>query len=540
MDTNIARIEAGAVRTPSVPARPIPQAADADERYHDVIVMPVQDAGAAQLGQKMTEARQLLADVGGTVQRDLKHASGLVARIPAGSEAALAARGLNVIEDRPVLLLPDPAKQQQGDLESREAGGEDTAATGPAESLYSAGTYTGKGVGIAILDSGVAAHPDLDGRVVAFADAVEGRHRPFDGFGHGTHVAGDAAGSGKLSGGRFRGPAPEASIVGIRVIGEDGGDRLSDAVDGIVSGLEWMVANKDRYGIRVANLSLGLPLIPDREDYYGRPTALYDPIGKAINEAVDAGITVVVAAGNSGEEGYGSIAESPAINPNVITVGALDTRGTATPRDDEVAPFSSRGPTPEGLTKPDVIAPGVNVMSLNSPGSDLEQMNLQSAELKDQIAQMSDRQLYNMAARMVMAGMAPRAILRVPMDQLRETLYQSIHTHPMAGRLGDSPAYIAMDGTSMASPIVAGVVADMIQANPDLAPQQVKEILMKTARPLPGEKAFSQGAGVVDPKAAIDMAEHMRGIPAQHYAVPAPQETPRRRGFWERMFGRAS
>lgn len=373
---------------------------------------------------------------------------------------------------------------------------------------------TGRGVGIAIIDSGVYPHPDLGDRLVAFVSAT-GNRRPADELGHGTHVAGDAAGSGAASGGRLRGPAPEANIIGIQVLnGEETEQRISDAIENVVSGIEWMTEHKDQYNIRVANLSLGLPLIPKPAGYsifggYG-PEVLYDPIGAAINRAVASGITVVAAAGNSGSE-PGTIAETPAINENVITVGALDTRGTADRRDDGVAEFSSRGPTPDGRIKPDILAPGVNIMAPNSPGSAIEMQNEQMAQMKEQIAEASPRQLLQLAVALVENGMAPPQILDLHPEQLREMLLEGMQAHDTSGRLPGGAAYMAMDGTSMASPIVAGVVAAMIEANPELQPAEVKEILKATADKLPGVRSTEQGAGVIDGPEAVNVAARLRG-----------------------------
>lgn len=429
-------------------------------------------------------------------------------------------------------------------------GSTDERALGPMESLPYEMPYTGKGVGIAIIDSGIAPHPDLQGRIVAFVDAVDGSRRPVDPLGHGTHVAGDAAGSGAASGGRFRGASPGANLIGIRVLdGSLEGDSVEQAIDSVVAGLEWMVENKERYNIRVANLSLGLPLLEmRRRGLFETGRQLLDPIKHAIDQAVGAGIVVVVAAGNDGERGYGSIDATPATNPSVITVGALDTHGTPPSGDDEVAPFSSRGPTPDGRRKPDVIAPGANVMSLNAPGSELEQLNLQQAEAQQMLASMSDRELARYATRLVYAGMLPEQILYMPVDQLREVLAQSAQPHQMAVRMGNSAAYIAMDGTSMASPIVAGICANVIEANPDLTPAQVKQILMKTARPLRGEDEYAQGAGVVDAQAAVALALKMRQYPSGRYdlrgqapveRMEQPMPAEQKPSMWERLFGRA-
>jgi subtilisin family serine protease len=372
---------------------------------------------------------------------------------------------------------------------------------------------TGRGVGIAIVDSGLFPHPDLADRLVAFHSPALGTSRPQDPLGHGTHVAGDAAGDGKMSGGSIKGPAPGAHLIGIQVLGgEESEGRLSEVIDNLTSGLHWMVQNKDRYNIRVANLSLGIPLLEQDQGLLGllglAPQTLYDPIAAAVNQAVAAGITVVAAAGNEGSE-PGTIAASPAINDKVITVGALDTEGTPERHDDRVAEFSSRGPTPDGRLKPDLVAPGVNILAPNSPGSSIEQQNAQIAELRQEVASMRPRELRELASMLVESGMAPPRLLQLGPEELRQMLLEGLQVHPTVGRLGDGAAYMAMDGTSMSSPIVAGVVAAMLEANPRLTPAQVKEILKATADRLPGVRSTDQGAGVLDAREAVETAARL-------------------------------
>jgi serine protease AprX len=240
------------------------------------------------------------------------------------------------------------------------------------------------------------------------------------------------------------------------------------------------------------------------------PQTLYDPIGAAINQAVASGITVVAAAGNEGSE-PGTIAASPGINPNVITVGALDSEGTRERGDDHVAEFSSRGPTPDGQIKPDVVAPGVNIIAPNSPGSMIEQQNAQIAMLREQVAVMDERQLAELAYTLVESGMAPPQLLQLGAEELRQMLLEGLQVHPTMGDLGRGAAYMAMDGTSMASPIVAGVVAAMVEANPRLTPAEIKEILKATADKLPGVRSTEQGAGVIDAPEAVAVAARLAG-----------------------------
>ncbi|OKP98284.1 S8 family peptidase [Paenibacillus sp. P46E] len=218
---------------------------------------------------------------------------------------------------------------------------------------------TGKGINIAVLDTGVFPHPDLVrpvNRIVAFKDFINHRKRPYDDNGHGTHITGDAAGNGWLSKGKYRGPAPEAGIVGVKVL-----DINGDGYDStIIKGIEWCVAQRKRLKLRILSMSFGGPVTTSCKD---------DLLCQAVEKAVKAGLIVVIAAGNSGP-GRKTI-ESPGISPSAITVGAVDDRRTLTPKDDRITFYSSRGPAPCGKIKPDIVAPGESVISLRAPGSQL-------------------------------------------------------------------------------------------------------------------------------------------------------------------------
>ena len=233
----------------------------------------------------------------------------------------------------------------------------------------------GAGVGVAVIDSGITSwHDDLtyhgtssavrtkaDQRVVAFADFVNGRTSPYDDNGHGTHVAGTIAGNGYDSSGARAGIAPEAHLVGLKVLDENGRGVISD----VIAALEWAIANKNAYNIRVANLSVGAAVT---ESYWT------DPLTLAAKRAVDAGIVVVAAAGNLGknklgQSQYGGIT-APGNAPWVLTVGAYSHEGTLRRNDDVVAAYSSRGPSAIDFeAKPDVVAPGTGVVSLSDPAS---------------------------------------------------------------------------------------------------------------------------------------------------------------------------
>ena len=238
-----------------------------------------------------------------------------------------------------------------------------TEATGAQQvwaGLEQVGRYTGRGIGIAMIDSGLTETGPLRGRVAVHVDFVDGaRGAGRDFYGHGTHIAGIMAGNSGVPGG-FRGMAPGAHIINLRVLAADGSGQSSDVIEAI----DWTIENKARYGIRVLNVSLGHPAIEAAAD---------DPLVQAVERAVRAGIVVVCSAGNlgkhpvTGQPIIGAI-NSPGNSPSVITVGALNTKGTPQRSDDEVASYSSRGPTyGDGFVKPDLVAPGNRIVSLAAP-----------------------------------------------------------------------------------------------------------------------------------------------------------------------------
>jgi subtilisin family serine protease len=335
----------------------------------------------------------------------------------------------------------------------------------------------GSGVGIAMVDSGVTAwHDDLTGpgqvgqRVVRFVDFVNHRQAPYDDYGHGTHVAGILAGNGTDSQGEWTGMAPGANLVALKVLDENGDGYVSDVIDAI----EYAIAHRAELNIRVMNVSVA-----------AEPTESYmtDPLTLAAWRAVDAGIVVVAAAGNLGRDAagntlYGRIT-APGNAPWVLTVGASMMRGA----EETVAPFSSRGPTPfDFAPKPDLLAPGVGLVSLSEPGS---------------------------------------------------TLYQS---RPQSRRWGSidtaAPPYFAMSGTSMAAPVVSGTIALMVEANPRLTPMAVKGILQFTALWQPAWNTLAQGAGFLNARGAVTLASQLRmddsAIPLSipHSPLPIQSEVP--------------
>jgi len=290
----------------------------------------------------------------------------------------------------------------------------------------------GEGATIAILDTGIAPHADLESRIVAFVDFINGRPKPYDDNGHGTHCAGCAASSGKSSNGLYRGIAPKAKLVGVKVLGKYGESNLSQ----VIQGIEWCIKNKDKYNIRIISLSLGSST---------QLSHLDDPLCLITEMAWKNGIVVVAAAGNEGP--YPQTISSPGNHPTIITVGATDDRRTPYPHDDQVAIFSSRGPTRDGYTKPDILAPGTNIISLRSKNSFLDTWLVQN-------------------------------------------------------RVNDH--YFRLSGTSMSTPIVSGVVALMLTKKPSLTPNEVKQYLLQSAQTLHQPENI-QGKGLVNAKKALNL-----------------------------------
>jgi serine protease AprX len=229
-----------------------------------------------------------------------------------------------------------------------------------ASSLVAAGT-NGRGVNVAVIDTGIDNLPDFAGRLVGGVD-LSGGNNPFaDSYGHGTFVAGLIAGNGASSAGRYIGEAPGAGLVSVKVAGASG---LTDMAT-VIAGLQWVVSNQARLGIRVVNLSLGVAPTSS--------TAL-NPLDRAAEAAWNSGIVVVTSAGNAGP--FNGTIMSPGDDPLVITVGALDDKGTAAAADDTTPSFSGAGPTsPDGWFKPDLVASGRSVVSLRAPGSTIDTKN---------------------------------------------------------------------------------------------------------------------------------------------------------------------
>ena len=316
----------------------------------------------------------------------------------------------------------------------------------------------GAGVTVAVVDSGVALHPEIQ-TMVAAVDFV-GLYDPLfapggsvDPHGHGTHVAGIIVGNGSHSDdAKFAGIAPEASLVSLRVLDGLGRGRSSD----MLAALQWVLDHKNEYGIRVLNLSLGHPVFEAPE---------VDPLVQAVDALWDAGVVVVCAAGNSGRDGHGTVT-SPCNSRKVITVGASNDRQTLDLTDDTVATYSSRGPTRLSLVaKPDILAPGNRIISTRSAGSHLDLLYPTN---------------------------------RVAGDSSQPDVFE----------------HFELSGTSMASPFVAGAAVLMLQQDPSLNPGTVKARLMLSARKAAVGDPFATGAGLVDIEAALLATGHVADAPS--------------------------
>jgi len=355
--------------------------------------------------------------------------------------------------------------------------------------------YVGYGIGVALIDSGVNSHLDLAttgllplSRVVYNQSFVPGDSSTADPYGHGTHIAGLIAGNGISSTGpiysqTFKGIAPGSQIVNLRVL-----DAKGSATDStVIAAISRAIALKSTYNIRVINLSLGHAVY---ESYK------LDPMCIAVEKAWKNGIVVVVAAGNNGRylptSGYATVT-SPGNDPYVLTVGSMKPMGTPQRTDDLIASYSSKGPTMiDHVAKPDVVAPGNLLVSTETSNTALYQSE--------------------------MSNLVPYS------------------AYVYGGSSSPSKTYFELSGTSMATGVVSGMVADLLQAHPTMTPDQVKARLMKTAsKSFPTSSSvydaptgitytsqydiFTVGAGYVDMAAALASTELSSGTAMSPTAV---------------------
>ena len=364
-------------------------------------------------------------------------------------------------------MSPDRPIGQLGHLEDA------TGASVIRSQTNASGSYTldGTGIGIAILDSGmIESHKSFkasngSSRIVYSQSFVPSEPGADDNYGHGTHVAGIAAGSSSRNNGAYRGVAPNANIINLKVL--DGAGRGQSSW--LLNALDWLVNNHQTYNIRVINMSLGGTAVD---------TYTNDVVCRKVQELNALGILVVAAAGNEGkspdgDKMYGHI-HSPGNEPSALTVGAINTKDTNSRSDDTMASFSSRGPTRSFYTnafgqkvydhviKPDLVAPGNKIASAKAKST---------SYLVTHYPNLSDPTLNSTTA---------------------------------------DESMLYMSGTSMSTPVVAGAAALLFQQNPNLTPQMVKMIFEYTAQPLNGYNMFEQGAGQLNLEGAIRFAKTYR------------------------------
>ncbi|PIW02010.1 MAG: hypothetical protein CO108_10720 [Deltaproteobacteria bacterium CG_4_9_14_3_um_filter_63_12] len=383
--------------------------------------------------------------LGGQVEAIFSNVGALTAELPADQLQALAecSSVRRISPDRPVISTRNDRTGERFNSHPAATPVENfVVKTTGADQVHARGIH-GAGVTIALVDSGLDEDHAAFGRghgsawVASQSSLIGGNPNNLqDNYGHGTLVAGAIR-----SQNTALGIAPEANLLSIKVLQADGSGRVSD----VIAALDWLIENRDLYNVRVINLSLSAPVF---ESY------TTDPLCQAVQHAVEGGIVVVGAAGNAGfgdnQTLFGGIG-SPANHPAVITVGASDPANTVVRSDDSVAWFSSRGPTLfDGVAKPDLLAPGVNLR------------------------------------------------LPVPTNATLARL-SSVHPDP-------DGAWLNASGTSFSAALVSGTVALMLEQTPGLNPTEVKAILEFTAQDVINTHPLEQGAGLLNVAGAVQLA----------------------------------
>jgi serine protease AprX len=412
---------------PSATQSPLAQLAASDPGRQVEVIVQLRPGVSAAAG------RQLVLSQGGSALRNLPIIHGLAARL-----SAARAQRLNGEDGVRAASLNTPIQTQNWGWKHRRwrHGGDDAVDDSRLASTYdrSIGAdtawnsgYTGEGVGVAVVDTGIAGNlpdfrasqDDSTSRVIASAVVNPAARTAGDSFGHGTHVAGLIAGDGTNRPssdplyGKYIGVAPDANLISVKAGDENGDATVLDVIDG----LQFIVDHKADYNIRVVNLSLKSA---SAESYRT------DPLDAAAEAVWNSGIVVVTASGNLGTASD-AVSYAPANDPYVITVGAVDDKGTKLTWDDRLTSWSSRGTTQDGFAKPDVVAPGSQLASTIPPGS--------------------------------------------------------AYTQQCPSCITDG-SYFKVGGTSMAAAVVSGAAADAIEAHPDWTPNQVKAQLVKRTRPV--------------------------------------------------------
>ena len=363
--------------------------------------------------------------------------------------------------------------------------------------------FTGQGVTIAFLDTGFSSHPDLvkpKNRILSYLD-ITGEGLSLDAQEscqwHGTMTTVVAAGNGHLSGGVYRSIAPEANLCLVRVMRQ--GDVKEDD---ILRGLDWVMANRERYNIKVLNISVG-----DGDDVPFE----HDKVDRAAEEAIKQGITVVAAAGNTNDpEDHCNV--PPANSPNVITVGGYNDHND--PDEEGIEIYAHRyGIDADGFIKPEVIAPAAYVAAPILAGTPMDRRS----DAVFRLARATDKALPKLVENLKSQAELPSWLSGMSPKEIRQMLEQLAEQEKFV-----NPHYQHVDGTSFAAPIVCSVVAQMLQANPSLSPAAIRHILISTAERVAHAPSLMQGFGIVNARAAVAHARS-HACPADAPAYHAPR-----------------
>lgn len=348
--------------------------------------------------------------------------------------------------------------------------------------------YSGKGVCIAMIDSGFTPHPDLtkpENRILRYYDAVKQEEhdlppeKPEFYSWHGTMTACTAAGNGTLSRKLYSSLAYNANLVLVRTMDDKG----SIPTARIAHALEWCLQHAHKYSINIINLSV----YADEMD-----TSLEHPVTKLVEEASRRGIVVVAASGNNPRVPL----YPPACAPSAITVGGLDDKNSML--EDDGLYHSSFGRTIEGLIKPEVIAPAIWLPAPILPGTPTHE---EAAALSALDSMLDDMMMRTLPLLITKTNLSLELLRSNNIEEIRGKISERLSAEKII-----SPNYKHVDGTSFAAPIVCSVIAQMLEANDRLTPAKIKEILTQTARPLANYPSEPQGFGVVQATAAVEEA----------------------------------
>ena len=416
--------------------------------------------------------------------------------VQAAVEKAIEARSLTSLQEE--LLMPFP-------VYSRE---EKRLLSTPVR-VNANPNFAGRGVTIAFLDSGFYPHPDLvkpDDRIICYVDATgrvptekQNFKQPMVTSWHGLMTSAICAGNGLMSDHLYRGIADKAKLVLVKT-GNLRGRGIRDR--DISRALTWVLNNYERFQIRIVNISLGGD---------SPTTGKFTELDELVEEAISRGLVVVVAAGNSGHR----IIVPPASAPSAITVGGLNDQNHLDPRYRRMY-WSSYGRGINEVRKPDIIAPAIWLAAPMLPKTSTHN----AALFFWRLASASESVLRKSMESSYVQARLNKKIQNLPASEIRLAIQEYMKEQKFI-----HPHYQHVDGTSMAAPIVSGVVAQMLQANPSLTPAQVKEILMVTADPLNDAPAERQGAGAVNAGRAVAAALRMsggllQGIPISPHMAP--------------------